>query len=232
MAEEAKPAGQQDVVPANAPWKLGWSEVAKASGTVVPEVAKPEGVVETVKKAVKPWLMEWGLINKEAEKQNKVAPIPTKPAEKAFDIKEYLTRLVDTESNGDPEAKAKTSSATGLHQFTSSTWMEMVNKMNLNYTLADRKDPEKSTKVVEEFTKKNLEKAKNDLGRVPTMTETYLYHFIGRSAPKLIQAPPDGDAVDYVTASQAKANKNVFYNKDGTSKTVKEVISKYEGKFK
>lgn len=227
MAEEVK-----QEVPANAPWKLGWAEVAKSSGTIVPEEAKPVGVVETVTKAIKPWLMEWGFIAKEAEKQGKVDPVPTKPDAKKFDLQTYLTKLSKTESNDDPNAKAKTSSATGLHQFTSSTWMEMVNKLDLPYTLSDRKDPAKSEVVAKEFTKKNLEKAKNDLGREPSMTEAYMYHFVGRSAPKLLQAPPEASAVDYITPSQAKANRNVFYNKDGSPKTVKEVITKYEGKFK
>jgi hypothetical protein len=224
----------KEIVPDNAPWKLNWKEVAKASGTEVTDSPpQSEGIVDRVTKAVKPWLMDWGLIKKEADKVEVVkTPPPVKQAPEKFDLKTYISKLGETESSGNPTAKAKTSSATGLHQFTSSTWMEMVNKLDLPYTLKDRTNPDKSTKVAEEFTKRNLERAKNDLGRVPTMVEAYMYHFIGRSAPKLIQAPPDEPATKFITASQAKANKSVFYNKDGTPKTVKEVLTKYEGRFK
>lgn len=63
MTEEVK----KEEHPANAPWKIGWREVAKASGGDVPEETKPVGVVETVTKAVKPWLMDWGVIAREAK---------------------------------------------------------------------------------------------------------------------------------------------------------------------
>lgn len=230
MVEEVK---KEEIDPPNAPWKLGWNEVAKASGADVPEPTTTQKVVKAVSDKVKPWLMEWGVIAKESETQKPAEKQkPTESSKKHFDLKEYLSKLSSTESNDNPKAKAKTSSATGLHQFTSGTWMEMVNKLDLPYTLADRTNPEKSTKVVEEFTKKNLEKAQKDLGRSPTMTEAYLYHFVGRSAPKLILAPPEAIAIEFVTATQAKANKSVFYNKDGTPKTVREVKSKYEERFK
>lgn len=58
MADEA--------VPANAPWLGDWKTVAKASGEFIPPEKPQGGVVEAVKGVIKPWLMEWGLIAKQA----------------------------------------------------------------------------------------------------------------------------------------------------------------------
>jgi len=216
-----------DETPADAPWKLNWSERVKDAAPPVPE----KGIVEAVKNKVKPWLMEWGFLSRENDKQVMKTP-PVKDPAKPFDIDTYLTKLSSTESSNNPKAKASTSTATGLHQFTSGTWMGMVNKLDLPYTLSDRTNPEKSTKVAAEFTKANVAKARADLGREPTMLEAYMYHFVGKSAPKLIQAPYKDNAVDYITATQAKANKSVFYKPDGSPKTVGEVMAKYEERFK
>lgn len=144
-----------------------------------------------------------------------------------FSMSKYTDKLTSTESGGNDNAKASTSSATGPHQFIDSTWNETVAKMGVNYTLADRTDRAKSTKVLQQFTKDNIEQAKRDLGRAPTMTEAYMYHFVGASAPKLIKAPKDAPAKNYITADQYRANRNVF-----EGKTVGEVLNKYEKRFK
>lgn len=144
-----------------------------------------------------------------------------------FDMSDYTRKLTSTESGGNDNAKAATSSATGPHQFIEDTWKETVAKMGANYSLADRTDRAKSTKVLQRFTQDNIEQAKNDLGRTPTQTEAYMYHFIGASAPKLIKAPRDKPAKDYITPDQYRANKAVF-----EGKTVGEVLNKYEKRFK
>ena len=144
----------------------------------------------------------------------------------------YLQTTAEVESSGNPNAKAKTSSAKGLFQFTAGTWNDMVNSMDLNYTLKDRADPEKAREVMRAFTSRNLEKAKKDLGREPTHVEVYMYHFLGRSAPKVLNAKEDEVAAELVTKAQARANKSVFYNKDGSAKTVKEVLDRYKERFK
>ena len=54
-----------EAVPANAPWLQGWKTVAKASGEYTAPEKAQEGPVAAVKRVVKPWLMEWGLIAKE-----------------------------------------------------------------------------------------------------------------------------------------------------------------------
>lgn len=204
-----------------APWEQEW-------------IAKPiQAVKDLVDGAVKafkePWERDW--------KQKPAQPITPskKPAvapSKGFDMDSYIRTTMDVESSGNPNAKAKTSSAKGLFQFTAGTWNDMVNSMGVNYTLNDRANPEKAKEVMQEFTSRNLERAKLDLGREPTHTEVYMYHFLGRSAPKVLNAKEDEVAANLVTKAQAKANKAVFYNKDGSAKTVGEVLSKYKERFK
>lgn len=202
------------------PWEQDW-------------IQKPIQAVKTlVNDAVEgfkaPWERDW--------KQKPAQPIT--PVEKApvarskgFDMDSYLKTTAAVESGNNPGIKAKESSATGLYQFTAGTWNDMVNSMGVNYTLNDRKDPEKAHEVMREFTSRNLEKAKKDLGRDPTHTEAYLYHFLGRSAPKVLSASEDAKAVDLVTKAQAKANKNVFFNKDGSARTVGDIVSRFKEKY-
>ena len=203
------------------PWDMEW--VKK------PFQAVTQFVEETVKGLKEPWEMPW------KEKATAPSPTPVKPAvapSKGFDMDSYITKTAAVESGGNPNAKAKTSSAKGLFQFTAGTWNEMVDKLELPYTLADRTDPKKSEEVMRKFTEKNVVKAKEVLGREPTQLDAYMFHFLGNSAPKFLKADGRELAYKQVTAAQARANKAVFFNKDGTPKTVNEVVERYSERFK
>lgn len=67
-------------VPANAPWLGDWKTVAKASGDYIPPEKPQGGVVEAVKGVIKPWLMEWGLIAKQAPVAPSKATVPVAPS--------------------------------------------------------------------------------------------------------------------------------------------------------
>ena len=202
------------------PWEMEW--IKKPIQAAVDIV---EGAVKAFKE---PWEMPW-----KAKATTPLTPSRKAPVErsKGFDMEGYLKTTASVESGNNPAAKARTSSATGLYQFTAGTWNDMVNSMNLDYTLADRKDPVKSQEVMKAFTQRNVEKAKEDLGREPTHLEAYMYHFLGKSAPKVLKAGEDEVAANLVTKAQAKSNKSVFYDKDGKAKTVKEVLAKYRERF-
>ncbi len=45
---------------------------------------------------------------------------------------EYYRTLAMIESSGNPNAKASTSSASGLYQFTKGTWKNLVDQMGLS----------------------------------------------------------------------------------------------------
>lgn len=213
------------------PWEMSSEEVRVASGAMAPPPPAPK---EDTNK--KPWEMVFDEI-RQFFSPSKPAVVPQqntvskpKPAPQGFDMRKYINTVAAVESSGNPNAKAKTSSATGLFQFTAGTWRDMTRELGVEYTLEDRKDPEKAKHVMEAFTAKNLEKARNDLQREPTQLEAYLYHFAGRSAPKLIKADPEDLAINHVTKAQAKANQSVFY-KDGKPVKVGDVLERFGSKF-
>lgn len=49
----------------------------------------------------------------------------------------YMMELSSAESSFDPDAKARTSSATGLYQFTEDTWLHMIRRYGHKYGLAE-----------------------------------------------------------------------------------------------
>lgn len=204
------------------PWKRVWNTIT------APSPEKPiEPTVNAVESARMPWERSWG--------GSGIPPVKTapEPVKQASTLQSFAEKLVQVESRGNPEAKNPKSSATGLHQFTEGTWKEEVKSMGKNYTLEDRKDPAKSTEVFMHFTAKNERKAIAELGRNPQEHELYMYHLLGRNgAGDILRAPPDKPAVNFVSTSQAKANKNIFYNQDGSHRTVREVLTTFKEKFK
>ena len=169
-----------------------------------------------------PWEMAWNFVS---GKEQQVAPQqPPKP--------DYLDRLSIAESGGRVAVKSDTSSATGSHQFIDKTWKETVAKMGKNYTLEDRKNPEKSKEVAAFFTNQNKEVLKKQLGKEPTDTQLYAAHFLGTTgAKKFLTAPPFMDATKVVDKDQVEANRNIFYTKDKKPRTVGEVYSVLKNKI-
>lgn len=196
------------------PWERVWNSL---KGAVAP--SKKETPTEPSRGLGKPW-----------ERTYEYTPIKKKEESAKFNLEAYLSNLSATESSNDPNAKASTSSASGLFQFTSGTWIEQVSKSGKQYTLNDRFDPDKAREIVIDFTKRNMEKARRQLEREPTATELYLYHFLG-SPKRLIEAPADKPAKEFVSASAVRANKSVFYNSDGKAKTVGEVMNRFKQRF-
>lgn len=139
----------------------------------------------------------------------------------------YYTRLSEIESNNNPQARSKTSSASGRFQFIKSTWEGLTKKYNLPYSLEDRFDSEKSKKVAELYTQENANYLKNNLGITPNNTDLYAAHFMGvGGASKLLSTlrnNPNASAYEVATSAQINANKPIFLRKDGTVKTAKEV---------
>lgn len=166
---------------------------------------------------------------------------------------DYLLKTAQRESSLEPDAKAKTSSATGLFQFIEQTWLSMVKqegpKQGLsNYadaitesgggrlTVSDpaarekildlRKDPQVAAVMAGAFTQKNREQLAGALGRQPHAGELYMAHVLGaRGASDLIRA-----AANDPTRSAAKdfpeaaaANRGIFFDKTGRARSAQEV---------
>lgn len=141
----------------------------------------------------------------------------------------YLTKLAVVESENNPNAKAKTSSASGAFQFLESTWKGLTNKYKLGYSLDDRFDPIKSKKVADLLTKENENALRPVLGREPNDGERYLGHFLGTQGSKQLLSTylknPNEKIGNVVSGEALKANKSIFLNKDGSQKTVGDIYN-------
>lgn len=147
--------------------------------------------------------------------------------------REYLLGMVAQESAFNPNAKAGTSSATGLTQFTDSTWKQYVDKYGDQYglTMDGRTDPRQSIMAGALFARDNKEYLERRIGRTATPTDLYAAHFLGPGgAAKLLSADRNALVVNVASSASVDANKSVFLNRDGSSKTVGELYTWMQGK--
>jgi len=166
---------------------------------------------------------------------------------------DYLLKTAQRESALEPDAKARTSSATGLFQFIEQTWLSMMRQEGpkqgmANYagaisegengrlTVADpamrekilqlRNDPQVASVMAGALTQKNGEQLGATLGRQPHAGELYIAHVLGaRGASDLIRAASSDPSR---TAARdfpeaAAANKSIFFDKSGRARNVQEV---------
>ncbi|GAA0534405.1 hypothetical protein FHS83_003055 [Rhizomicrobium palustre] len=167
----------------------------------------------------------------------------------------YLLGTAMRESGLKSDAKASNSSASGLFQFVENTWMSLVKDHGAKYGLGSmanaiqkgedgryrakdpadrsailrlRNDPQISALMAGEYAKQTQSDMEDKLGRKVSSGELYAGHLFGPGqACKLIrsaQGSPHESACDLFPKA-ADANPNIFYNKDGSPKTVKEVYS-------
>lgn len=143
----------------------------------------------------------------------------------------YLLAQAKLESSLDPSARAATSSAAGLYQFTNSTWMTTMGRhgaehgmgwvndamgsaegraqvMNLRY------DPQVAALMAGELAADNRADLTAHLGREPDAAELYLAHFLGSAgAGKFLEAlatDPSQSAVALMPKAAA-ANRGIFF---------------------
>ena len=148
-----------------------------------------------------------------------------------------MLAMANQESSFNPNAKPidkngkLLSSAKGLYQFLNSTWNDMVSKYSKNFPelLKGPLDPLASAIAGALYIKENsqlLAKA----GIPITGTSIYAAHFLGPGGARdLFSADPSANASE-VLPKAAASNKHIFYNKDGTSKSVDGVIQTLYGK--
>ncbi|MEX6633585.1 lytic transglycosylase domain-containing protein [Hyphococcus lacteus] len=164
---------------------------------------------------------------------------------------DFLMKMAARESGFDPNAKAKTSSASGLFQFIEQTWLSTVKKYggehgmassanaitknaNGRYEVTDpaarekilnmRFDADAASAMAGELANENKSMLETRLGRAVSSADLYTAHFLGPSgAVKLLSAASNAKAADLLPQA-ASANRNVFY--DGNRpKTVGEVAA-------
>jgi len=156
---------------------------------------------------------------------------------------DYLLKTARRESNFDPGAKAPTSSATGLFQFTSETWLNVLERYGAQHgvntagltrdaQLSLRTDADLSARMAGELARENAKILGRKLGRPATSAELYTAHFMGpQDAARLVKAArsnDDGPAAALFPRA-ALANHNVFRGKDGDGLTSAQLYQKLTG---
>ena len=174
---------------------------------------------------------------------------------------QYLLATAKVESNLNPDAAAKTSSAGGLFQFIEQTWLGTMKEAgpSLGYgryanaiTRTDsgryvvtnpeakaeilklRQDPTANSLMAGALTKSNAAVLTQKLGRQPTDGELYIAHFLGaKGAATLIgqseQRP--GVTAASVFPNAARANRSIFFDKEGRPRNVADVSATLSNRF-
>jgi hypothetical protein len=158
----------------------------------------------------------------------------------------YLLANARAESGLNPNARAATSSATGLFQFTDATWLATVarhgEKHGLGWAadalktgasgavkqtiLSLRHNAEAAASMAGEFTRDNAARLEGALGRAAGSADLYLAAFFGAGGAikflKTMAAAPGMAAASLLPAAAA-ANRSTFYHKDGSARSLAEV---------
>ena len=132
-------------------------------------------------------------------------PEPTKAA-----VNSVIERIIAAESNGDPNAKNKRSSATGAGQFIDETWLDMIRTHRPDLAACSekeklelRRDPELARQITAQFAEQNAAML-NARGLPVTPSTLYLSHFAGRAgALAILSAPENADAASIMASADA-----------------------------
>ena len=165
-----------------------------------------------------------------------------------------LMAIADKESSFTVEARAPTSSATGLFQFIDATWVKALRDYGAEFGLAQeaaaagaclgagaeegvrarllglRRDPFLSTLFAAAMLRREQEKLEAKMGRQITDAEVYLVHFLGPAGAEkflgVLADAPMSSAARLLPAA-ARANKPIFFEA-----RLVEVKAKAKGKAK
>ncbi len=125
-------------------------------------------------------------------------------------VNSVIERIIAAESNGDPNAKNKRSSATGAGQFIDETWLDMIRAHRPDLAarsekekLELRRDPELARQITARFAEQNAAML-NARGLPVTPSTLYLSHFAGRAgAVAILSAPENADAASIMASADA-----------------------------
>lgn len=174
---------------------------------------------------------------------------------------DFLVREAKVESGLNPQARARTSSATGLFQFTKQTWLGTLKQHGANhdlgwaadaitrgddgqYRVADpqlrarildlRTEPEAAAAMGAELASDNQDFLGRKLGRSPEDVDLYLAHFLGEAGAARFLEGHDADpnaAAAPLLPAAANANRAVFYRTDGTPRSFAEIRGNFASKL-
>lgn len=169
----------------------------------------------------------------------------------------YLMALADKESSFRPQAQAATSSAEGLFQFLTGTWLELLRSFGPQHgygeeaslierrgglltvpdaaarrrILALRRDPYAASLMAGEMMKRDRARIEQRLGRDLKRTECYVAHLLGAASAsrfmQLTMEKPDQPAPRLFRAA-ARANRSLFFERRGKTTRSLTVAEVYE----
>lgn len=172
----------------------------------------------------------------------------------------YLLAQAKVESSLDVDAKAPTSSASGLFQFIETTWLDVMrrhgaklgygqfagaieagsngprvsNPLMRGQILALRNNPEAASMMAGALAQDNRDALMPVLGREPDAGELYLAHFLGSGGASrfltALQARPNAPAANEFP-KPAGANRAIFYERSGAARSFSEVMGLLRGKI-
>ncbi|WP_314373083.1 lytic transglycosylase domain-containing protein [Sphingomonas paucimobilis] len=171
----------------------------------------------------------------------------------------YLLGQAKLESGLNANARAGTSSASGLYQFVEQSWLAVLKKHGAEHGLgwaADsigqsggryyvsggaraavmglRNDPTAASLMAAEHASDNKAALESTLGRETNGTDLYMAHFLGlggatKFLSKLASSPQTTGAALFPAA--ARANRSVFYAANGQPRTVADIYDRFANKL-
>lgn len=174
----------------------------------------------------------------------------------------YLLGQARIESGLNPAARATTSSATGLFQFTKQTWLATVKQHGADHGLdwasdaithsadgqyrvsnpalasdimALREQPEAASAMAAEFAGDNGNFLRDEIGREPEPVDMYLAHFLGSGGAARFLKAHDANpdmGAAPLLPKAAAANRGVFYRADGSQRSLGEIRNRFAAKLR
>ncbi len=174
---------------------------------------------------------------------------------------DYLLGQAKLESGLNANAKAGTSSASGLYQFIEQSWLAVVKKHGAEHglgwaadsigqssgghlgvadagtrqaILALRNDPAAASMMAAEHASDNKDALEGKLGRTATGTDLYMAHFLGLGGASkfLTTMQANPDARGAALfPSAARANRGVFYESNGTPRSLSAIYERFSTKL-
>lgn len=142
-----------------------------------------------------------------------------------------LENIKQAESAGDPNAKNPNSSASGLYQFTDSTWRSAVDKWGRRHGIkySDKNNPQAQEILAQKLTEDNA-RILQSKGIEPTDGNIYFAHFMGApAASKAISLLGKNAIAARSFPDAARANPEIFFN-NGKPRTIDEVYALVSGR--
>lgn len=173
----------------------------------------------------------------------------------------YLLGQAQVESGMRADAKAGTSSASGLYQFIEQSWLAVMKKHGAEHglgwaadsigqgangrmtvgdpatrraILALRNDPSTASLMAAEHAADNKASIEGSLGRTATGTDLYMAHFLGLGGARNFLKTMEANP-DKIGAAMfpaaARANHNIFYGPGGEPRTLSEIYDRFSAKL-